>query len=89
MDKEQGELLTVLASTPRLGVLWWGRETFDWYKAHPDKIYSRSRNRYVDALVAEGNVARMAKTLRQDKERIERWLEKYEEYKGRYPIPHC
>ncbi len=87
MDREQGEFLAGLASTPRLGVLWWKRETFDWWGHYPDKIHSRVKGSYVNALIAEGNISRMAKTLRQDKEEIERWLEKYEEYKGRYPSP--
>jgi len=85
MDKEQGELLTDLASTPRLGILRWGQRTFDWWKNNPNKVYNRDNHAYADALIVEGNVYKMATMLEQDKEKIERWLKRFEEYKERYP----
>lgn len=90
MDKEQGELLANLATAPRLAIPHYASERFDYWKNHPNELERRipcvkGSSKFVDQLIIEARIDRMAELIKEDRERLNRWLEKYEEYKGRYP----
>jgi len=85
MDKVQGDKLAELATAPRLAIPHYDNERFDYWKNHPDKLERsvpcvKGSSRFVAQPFVEARIDRMAELMKKDRERINRWLEKYEAY---------